>query len=483
MITRDLKMSTLQKITKNVSVVFISQIVSYIIGFFTLIYIARYLGADGFGIISLALSLSAIFGVFVDMGLNTLMTREIARNKSLSDKYISNSSIMKVVLAFLTFGLLALAVHIIGYSQLIDNIIYIITLSVIITSFSGILASLFQANEKMEYISISNILSSVILLSGTIIGIYFGFTITYFALVYIFTSMVVLIYSLIIYLLKFSYVKLEIDLSFWKPTLKEAWPFGIIFLSGMLYTYIDSIMLSILKGVEAVGWYSAAYRFMYIALLLPNAINMAIFPVMSRLYANSSKNDLTLLYERYFKYMIILGIPIGLGTTFLAKDIILLIYGSGYIESIIALQILVWAIVFTFAGASYVQLLQSINKQMIITKISLFCLIINVILNLILIPRFSYIGASVATVITEVILVNYIIYMTYKLGYGISYKTVLNDLFRVLIAAGVMSLFIWYFIEFNFIVLVILGAFIYLLSLYIVKGVDDVDIGILKRIM
>jgi O-antigen/teichoic acid export membrane protein len=475
-------MNTLQKITKNVSVVFISQIVSYLLGFFTIIYIARYLGAGGFGIISLALSLSAIFGVFVDMGLNTLMVREIARNKSLSDKYISNSSVMKVILAFLTFGLLALAVHIIGYSQLISNIIYLITLSVIITSFSGILTSLFQANEKMEYFSVSNILASVILLFGTLIGIYFGFTITYFALLYIISSLVVFIYNLIIYLSKFSYIKLEIDLSFWTPTLKEAWPFGVIFLSGMLYTYVDSIMLSILKGVEAVGWYSAAYRFMYIALLLPNAINMAIFPVMSKLYANSSKNNLTLLYERYFKYMIIIAIPIGLGTTLLAKDLILLLYGTGYTESIIALQILVWAIVFTFAGAAYVQLLQSINKQMIVTKISLVCLVINIILNLILIPHYSYVGASIATVITEVILVNYIIYMTYKLGYGISYKTVLNDLVRVLLAAAVMSLFIWYFIEFNFFILLILGTIIYFISLYIVRGIDDVDMGILKGI-
>jgi O-antigen/teichoic acid export membrane protein len=475
-------MSTLQKITKNVSVVFISQIVSYLLGFFTIIYTARYLGANGFGIISLALSLSAIFGVIVDMGLNTLMTREIARNKSLSDKYISNASVIKVILAFLTFGLLALAVNIINYSPLISDIIYIITLSVIITSFSGILTSFFQAHEKMEYISVSNILSSVILLSGTIIGIYYGFTITYFALIYVITSLVVFIYNIIIYLLKFSRVKFEIDFSFWKPTLKEAWPFGIIFLSGMLYTYVDSIMLSILKGVEAVGWYSAAYRFMYIALLLPNAVNMAIFPVMSRLYANSSKNDLTMLYERYFKYMIIIGIPVGFATIFLAKDVILFIYGAGYTESIISLQIMVWAIVFTFAGASYVQLLQSINRQLIITKISLVCLVINVILNLILIPFYSYVGASVATVITEVILVNYIIYMTYRLGYGISYKIVLNDLFRVLIAAIVMSLFIWYFINLNFFVLAISGIIIYLLCLYLVKGIDEVDMGIIRSI-
>ena len=198
------------------------------------------------------------------------------------------------------------------------DLIYIITLSVIINAFYGIFTSIFQATEQMEYLSLSNILNSVVLLSGTLIGIYFGFNILYFAGIYVLTSSVVFIYALIVYLWKFSDITLEIDLSFWKPTIKEAWPFGIIAISGMLYTYTDSIMLSIFKGTEAVGWYSAAYRLMYLVLLIPTTINTALFPVMSRLYSSSSKESLNLLYERYFKYMIIIAIPIGLGTTILA---------------------------------------------------------------------------------------------------------------------------------------------------------------------
>jgi O-antigen/teichoic acid export membrane protein len=475
-------MNTIQKITKNVSLVLLSQIISYILGFFTIIYIARYLGADGFGIISLALSFSAIFGIFVDMGLNTLMIRELARNKSLSHKYLSNSAIIKVILSFLTFGILALVVNIIDYNPLVSNIIYLITLSVIITSFSGILSSIFQAEEKMEYLSLANILSSIILLSGTLIGIYYGFNVLYFAYVYIAASTVVFVYSLIVYLLKFSRFKLVIDLSFWLPTLKEAWPFGIIFLSGMLYTYVDSILLSIFKGTEAVGWYSAAYRLMYIVLLLPNAINTAIFPVMSRLYADSSRDSLTLVYERYFKYMLIIGIPLGFGSSLLAKDIILILYGTGYVQSIICLQIMVWAVVFTFVGASSIQLLQSTNKQIIITKISLVCLFINIIINLILIPQYSYVGASIATLITEIILVSYIVYITYKMGYGISYTIVLKDLYKILIAATMMGIFIWYFINSNLIFILVAATVIYFVVLYLVKGIDDVDMDILKKL-
>jgi len=475
-------MNTVQKISKNIGLVFISQILTYVFAFFTVVYTARYLGAGGFGILSLALSIGSIFGVFMDMGLSTLIVRELSRDKSVSGKYIMNSILMKLILSILTLGLVFLTVQVIGYNQIESLVIYLITISVTISSFYIFLNAVFQAEEKMEYLSLANIINSVVLLAGTIIGVYLGLSIVYFAVIYILTSIVVLIYCVIVYLKKFWDFNLEIDLKFWKPTIKEAWSFGLISLSYMLYTYVDSIMLSILKGTEAVGWYSAAYRLMYIALILPNAINVAIFPVMSRLYSNSSKKSLNLLNERYFKYMMVFGIPIGIGTSLLAKQIILLLYGTEYYPSIIALQILVWAIVFTFAGASYTQLLQSTNKQLIITKISLVCLVMNVILNLILIPPYNYVGASVTTIITEAVQNGYIIYITYKLGYGTSYKIVLKDLLKIFMATAVMAIFIWYFINLNFFVLVTAAIIIYFIALYIVKGIDEVDIEILKKI-
>jgi O-antigen/teichoic acid export membrane protein len=475
-------MNTIQKISKNVGLVFFSQILTYILAFFTLVYTARYLGANGFGIISLALSIGAIFGIFADMGISTLMVRDLARKKSLTGKYVLNGLLMKFILSFVTFFLVVSTVNIIGYNWTESITIYLITLSVIISSFYTFLNAIFQANERMEYLSLANIMNSMVLLSGTVLGIYLGLSIVYFAVVYVITSIVVLIYSTLIYFRGFSENELEFDLNFWIPTINEAWSFGLIQISGMLYTYVDTIILSILKSTEAVGWYSAAYRLMYIALLLPNAINMAVYPVMSRLYSDSSGHNLKLLYERYFKYMLIIGIPLGVGTSILSKQIILLLYGSGYEPSIIALQILVWTVVFTFAGAAYIQLLQSINKQIIITKISIICLIINIVVNLILIPSYSYVGASVATLITEIVLVSYIIYVSYRLGYGVSLKVVFKDLSRIIISTIVMSLFLVYFINLNLFLLVFVGIVVYFIVLYIVRGIDEVDMDIIRKL-
>ncbi len=445
-------------------------------------YTAQYLGAEGFGILSLALSITAIFGIIGDMGLGTLMVREVARDKTTSNKYISNIALIKVVLSLLMFTLIVLTVNIIGYSKLVSTVIYLITISVVINAFGGVLTAIFQASERMEYLSGSTILNSVLMFLGTMIGIYYKLDILFFASLYIIANSLVLVYIIIVYIKKFDLPKIEIDTKFWKPTIKEAWPFGITSLSGMLYTYIDSIMLSIMQGNEVVGWYSAAYRLMLITLFIPNAINTAVFPVMSRFY-NSSRDSLTLIYERYFKYMLIIGIPMGFGTTLLSDKIILLIFGQGYTQSIPALQILIWTMVFTFIGAAFVQLLQSINKQLIITKISMLCVVINIILNLILIPKFSFIGASFATLITEIVLVGYVLLISYKLGYGISHETVLKNLSKVLVATAVMSISIWYFRSLSLFPLLFIGILIYFISLYLVKGVDEEDIFLIKEIL
>lgn len=475
-------MGQFQTIAKNSATLFASQILSYLLIFFYVLYVARYLGAEGFGILSLAISLTGIFGILVDMGLSTLMIREVSRDKSKTNKFISNTALMKIILSFLMLGLLYLFVNISGYPELVKNMVFVVYLSVMINAFCLIFSAVMQAEEKMEYVSISTILNSVVMLSGTLIGIYYSFNIIFFAGLYVISNSLNFIYLSSVYLLKFDVPKIEVDLGFWKSTLKEAWPYGFTGLSGLLYTYVDSIMLSLIQGNLVVGWYSAAYRLMMITLFIPNTVNIAIFPLMSRLHV-SSKDSLILINERYLKYMLIVGVPLGLGTTILADKIILLVFGAGFAPSVIALQILIWTIVFTFAGATFAQLLQSTNKQLLLTKISFICLIINIILNIILIPKYSYVGASLVTVITEIILVSYILFATFRLGYSIDSKKIINILCKVMFSSLIMSTFLLYFYNLNFYVLIIIAALLYFAVIYLTRTIDTVDKQLFRQLI
>ena len=108
--------------------------------------------------------------------------------------------------------------------------------------------------------------------------------------------------------------------------------------------------------------------------------------------------------------------------------------------------------------------------------------IINIILNLVLIPSFSYIGASFATLVAAITSTGYIFLVTYKIGYGIPYKIVINDLSKILFATLTMSIFILYFKELNVFLLSFMATLLYFIVLYIVKCIDEVDIMLLKQL-
>ena len=474
-------MNHIQRIVQNTSFLLIGNIFSYIIGFLTITYTARYLGAENFGILSLALAITGLFGVFMDLGLSSWMIREISKDKSLTNKYYSNIAVLKIIFSILTFFLIVLVVSTIGYPQTVTNTIYLITLSMIFTSFYGIFNSVFTAYEEMFYPSISIILNSILIFLGILITMYYQLSIIFFASWYIIASLVVLVYSIIIYSYKFHLPKFGIDTGFWKSTIKEAWPFGVTTMLISIYYWIDSLILSIMVGNEAVGWYNAAYRLIFVLLFIPIVFNTVIFPVMSQFYSTSS-DYLKISFEKYFKYITIIAIPIGVGTTLLANKIILLIFGPAYANSIIVLQILVWSAVFIFMSGAFARLLEVSNKQLVLTKISAILVIVNIFLNILLIPIFSYVGASIVTVITELLSFLLCIIVVSKMHYGLS-RYELMSIMKIGAASIIMGLFIISFEYINLILLIVSAVIIYFITLYIFKIFDNNDLKIFRKLI
>jgi len=482
-------MNTIQRIAKNTIVLFIANIISKIISFFYVMYTARYLGAEGFGILSFALAFTAIFGVFTDFGLSPLTVREVARDKSLAGKYLGNITVIKIFLVIITFGLIAITINLLGYSRQTVKVVYFLALSIIFGAFSGIFYSIFQAFEKMEYQSLGQILNSALMLLGVVVAIKKDFGVIGIAFLYFIVKIIILGYNIIILKWKFTNSVsastnkiLEVDWNFWKSTIKEALPFGLAITFVMIFYWIDSVMLSLMKGDEVVGWYNASYRLVLFLLFIPNAFIAAIYPIMSKFYI-TSQNYLRLSLEKSFKYLAIIGIPIGVGTTLLAKRIILLIFGTEYMNSIFPLQILIWSSVFIFMSQPFGNLLNCLNKQAIVTKITGICVVLNVTLNLILIPKYSLIGASIATVLTEFGSLTLCFIWSLKIGYSIFNKKVANIISKVAVASMMMGIFVMYFIHMSLFILLPLAVLLYFIVLYVVKGIDKEEFLFIRRVV
>lgn len=475
-------MNSIQRIAKNTAVLITGDLATSLIGFFFMMYVARYLGVKGFGVLSFALAFTAIFNVLMDMGLSTLTIREVARDKSLTQKYLGNLGVLKIVLATATFGLISLTINLLDYPQETILVVYLIGLSVILSSFSLMFYAVFQAYERMEFTSGGHILINALRLVGALFVISQGLSITALVFTYLLASIATLVYSAITANWKFARPKIDFDFTFWKDALKQAWPFGLALIFSNVYFWIDSVMLSLMQGDEVVGWYNAAYRLVFALLFIPGAYCSSIFPVMSRFHV-SSKESLRFTYEKSVKYMAIFAVPIGIGTTLLADKIITLIFGAEYTPAVAALQILIWSIVFVFISAVFAQLFNSVNKQIILTKVTGSCALLNVILNLILIPRYSYIGASIATVATELVALAAVFIWSVKIGYGVSVKKPSGVITRILMAAVIMGVFIFFSRGLALWILVPLAALLYFIALYLFKVTDREDLLLLRQVV
>ncbi|MGZ3634300.1 MAG: flippase, partial [Parachlamydiaceae bacterium] len=342
--------------------------------------------------------------------------------------------------------------------------------------------AIFQSFEKMEYQSVGAIFASVVLLAGAIFLVARGADVIAFATLYVIANALVLGYSFFICTQRFHLFKPKVDLDFWWPTIRQALPFGLSGVFVTIYFWIDSLLLSLIQGNQAVGWYNAGYRLVFSLLFVSAIFSAAVFPAMSRFHV-SARDSLEFMWKEFLRFMLILSIPVAVGTTLLAGRIIALVFGEGYAPSVAVLQLLIWSLVLIFANAPFVRLFEATNKQIVVTKITGLMVIVNVGINLVLIPRFSYVGASIAIIITEFIALVLFFFLAKRELYIYKKTELASVVLRIIGASAIMGLFIAYLQNLNLFFLIVSASLLYFVTLYIVKGIEKKDILLIKSIV
>lgn len=477
-------MSTVRTIAKNTTVLAVAQVASYLLGFFYTVYIARSLGVASFGIITFAAAITSIFGPLADLGLASLMIREVARDKSAARRYLAQLTLMKMLLAVATFGAIALTVFLGDYPWQTVLAVYLLAISLLVNSFNGMVYSVFNASEKMEYPALGQFLNAALMFIGVMVAVRYHVNVVGFAFLYVYASVAVLIYSLVVLRRQFASAApslasiLKPEFAFWKDTLRQAWPFAFSAIFMTIAYSTDSVMLSFMKGDEAVGSYSAALRLISTLGVIPMIYLTSVYPVMSRMFL-SSDSSLRFMVRKSFQYLLTIAVPIGVGTTVLAGRIVWEVYGAEYSDSEPVLQVLIWSMVFNFPAYVLSTMLYSINKQMAAAKIIAVCALLNVVLNAILIPRYSGTGAAIATVATQFGILTLSGISCARTGYGIRLSSLLALLARIAVASAAMCAVVLYLDNLILWALIPLAALLYFGVLLLVRGIgtkEDVEL-------
>ena len=445
--------------------------------FFYIMLMARYLGVTEFGVITFAVGFTELFVFLTDPGLNKLIVRDVARDKSLGRKYVGNVAVMKSIFVFVFFGWLALFVNVLGYSAQTIHVVYLIAIHIILRQFSNMLYALFQAHEKLEFQALGGILSNFFVFLGILYAVRQELSVTGFALMFVIGSALDLVYTLIVCRTKFHWPKLQIDWIFWKKSLKEAWPLGTTSVFFIIYFRIDIVMLSLIRGDPDVGIYGAAFRISEILTLFPMIFMSAIFPVLSSYFKNS-KSSFKKAYEKSVKFLFSLALLLALLTMLFAKKIIFLVYGEGYEGSVAALQILVWGTALLYVTSIQGTTFVAANQQKLRMKFLIMAVGLNISLNLLVIPKYGYIGASITTVITEIFILVMGVAILEKHGYKLDViRTWLAPVLGLL-AAGIFVIFLTQ-LDLNVFLIAPVGCLVYG-TIVILMGVNKEDKSLIK---
>ena len=459
-------MAIARKIAYNVIFNVITKILSTILALVGIGFITRYLGKDGFGDYSTVLAFFAFFGSIADLGLYTITAREISRVDANEEKILGNAFALRLVSSVVVFLLTPILVFFLPYSHDVKIGILIAAASFVFSSTYMVLNGVFQKNLAMDKVATAEVLGKILQIGIIVFAVRnnLGF------ITIILSILAAMIFNFAVVLLlvrKFIPLKLQFDFTYWKKFLKESAPLGYSAVVIFIYFKIDTILLSILKTNTEVGIYNAAYKVIENVSFFPAMLIGLMFPMFSR-HIFSDKKHFAHLANETLKVLVMIIVPIVIGTLFLSEGVIHLIGGAAFSEAANTLRILIFALAFIFFGGLFNNILIASNQQKKMLWVLVGCAIFNVSANMLFIPTFSYTAAAIISALTEFIVALMGLILTVKY---IGYKPSVQHLPRILFSGFAMAAFLFIFKSHNFLVLALESSLVYILFLWLTKTV------------
>ncbi|MBI5305999.1 flippase [Candidatus Wolfebacteria bacterium] len=456
-----------QTIAKNVFWLSMSQVGSRIFRAVILIYAARVLGAAEYGVFSYVLGLAAFFTVFADIGVSSLMTRDVAAHPEKRKEYFSSSFLIKIFLLLITA---LLVIFIAPYFSKIETAKYLIPFVAFLVIFDGIRdfsIAYWRGREKMELEAVTTTIMNITIMAAGFAILSVSSTSQSLLFSYIASVGVAAFLSIFLLWKQFSKIFIYFDKKIIREILNNCWPIAFSGIIGTFMLNTDIVMLGWWRTAEEIGYYSADQRIVGILYTLPAIIASSIFPAVSKLIKQNEKEKTRVLNEKSISAIFSIAIPLVIGDVILAKPLIELFFGQEYIPAILSFKILIFTVLMTFSGTIISNLIMAHNQQKKFFKYVALGALGNIAFNALLIPSYGINGAAIATLLSQ------------SIYYGLSWRLIkkiddfstLKRLKKIIVAAIIMGIFSFSLnkLGLNVIINIIVSSGIYFGILYLLK--------------
>ncbi len=470
----------LKRIAKNSLAPMAMALLNRIIDFGFIMLMLRILTPEGAGRYQFAVVFIGYAEILTRFGLGTLLTREVARDRAQSARFFSNITILRAILWLASLPVMGIALWLyVLLARLAMETVIAVGLFAIGLFFSNIadgLTALFYAHEKAEYPAGVSTITTLVRVSLGALALLLGGGVIGLAAVSVVANLVSA--SVLTWVLLQTVVRLRFDDNprLRRHMLREALPLMINHLLATLFFRIDVLILQPTWGDRVVGFYSAAYKYIDGINIISSYFTLAVFPLMSR-YAHTARDSLVRAYILSLRLLLLIALPLAVGTPFVARELILLLGGGQYLpDSMIALQLLIWFLPFSFINQITQYVLIAIDQQRFLTRAFIIGLLFNTITNLVLIPQYGYRAAAITTILSEWVLLIPFYYAVRKYLCVVPWVDIV---WRPALAAAVMGGCLWWVRDSGIFVRLAVALLAYGITLVAVGGLRQPDMQLL----
>ncbi len=400
--------NAVQLVAKNSGFLLLSQFTNKGIDFLSALFVLRALGPDGNGQFATAVLVWLYVKTITDFGLGVLATQQIAREPAQAGLLLGRTTLLRLVLLLLSLPALVLFVGLnVGFGAFgaVDiATIGVLTLSIVPTTYAEAAESVFRGYERFEIPAGIVIFGSMIGLALRIGALLLGWGPVGLAVAAATAN--VLIVIPIILLIRRLGVRAEWSLpwSAARRLLADGWPLLVNALLASLFFRLDTFILRPMQGAAAVGLYDVAYKLINTLLVISSTLTLVLFPRLAQ-QAASDHHALNRTYHFAVRVLIILALPMAVGATVLATDLVRILGGAAFLPgSATALRLTIWLVPFSFVNGVTQYVLIALGQQRRMTWAFVAAVVFNLAANLAFIPRYSYRASAVISVLSEIVI-------------------------------------------------------------------------------